>query len=128
MQDRRLLLQSLLLGLAGAAPSRAEARVLRREALNGALSDFEAVWIDLTIEPGAPSRVHKHAGPVFGFVLEGRFRFGVRGGEERVLGPGDTFYEPFDAIHETSANAGDELVRIAVLILGAPGAPLTTPI
>ena len=129
MTHRRTLLHLLLAGGAAAAlPASASAagvRELDRRKLDGDLDGREAVWLEVTYPPGASSAPHRHAGEVFGFVIEGRFRFSVRGQEERILGPGDTFFEPFDAIHQTSANIGDGPVRLAVLMLAEAGRPLT---
>ncbi len=133
MQDRRALIQALMASLAApfpaalAAPPQgaAQVRELRREPLNGPLADYEAIWVEVSYAPGASSTMHQHPGPVFGFVLEGLFRFSVKGGPERLLEPGDTFFEPFDAIHQTSANAGDSPVRLGVLMLAKPGEALT---
>lgn len=124
------MLQLLAAGLVAAAPGRtagSDVRILRQEELGGRLEGLEATWLEVSFEPGASSTVHTHPGPVFGFVLEGRFRFGVQGGEERILGPGDTFFETFDAIHQTSANAGDTRVRLAVVIIAPPGSPMVRP-
>ncbi|NNC11347.1 cupin domain-containing protein [Planctomonas sp. JC2975] len=43
---------------------------------------------------GTPSGAHVHNGPVFGAILAGRVRYVIAGGEERILQPGDVFYEP----------------------------------
>ena len=108
-----------------ASAAAAQVRELRRETLTAPAEGLEAVWLEVSIAPGVASPVHKHAGPVFGFVLEGQFRFSVRGGPVQVLGPGETFFEPLGAIHQTSSNAGDTPVRLAVVILAQPGRPIT---
>ncbi|MBI1358571.1 MAG: cupin domain-containing protein [Acidobacteria bacterium] len=124
MPHRRTVLQTLLAGALAAPsarPAGSQVRELRRESLTGPLDNLEAVWLEVTLAPGVASPVHKHPGPVFGFVLEGRFRFSVRGGPEQTLNPGDTFFEPLGAIHQTSSNAGDTPVRLGVVILSQPG-------
>lgn len=56
---------------------------------------------------GTPSGAHVHNGPVFGTIVAGRVRYTVEGAAERILTPGDVFYEPegvrvdsFDALED----------------------------
>ena len=61
----------------------------------------------LTVEypPGGASAPHQHHAQVFVYVLSGTLRMQVKGGTEKILAPGDTFYESPDDIHVVSANA-----------------------
>lgn len=129
MEDRRVLLKTLFAaGLAAVAPSPSSAGVIRKQPLSGAFDGLEATFVEVILEPGQSSAPHRHAGFVLGYVLEGRFRFAVKGEPERVLGPGETFYEAPDAVHLVSGNGGDKTARILAIIVAQKGAPLTTPV
>lgn len=61
----------------------------------------------ITMAPNIHPGPHWHNGPVLGVVESGSVHFQVGSGEEVILRPGDTFYEPgnatisrFDATHE----------------------------
>jgi quercetin dioxygenase-like cupin family protein len=61
----------------------------------------------ITMAPGFAAGLHVHNGPVFGSVETGSVVYQIEGSDERVLGPGDVFYEPegariarFDALAE----------------------------
>ena len=43
-------------------------------------------------DPGTPP--HRHAGPAFGYVLEGEMVFELEGEAPRVVRAGETFWEP----------------------------------
>jgi quercetin dioxygenase-like cupin family protein len=74
--------------------------------------------LEVTFEPGAESRPHRHPGPIFGYVLEGEFEFAVGDEKVRMLKAGDTFYEPAMALHSVSRNPSDKARTrvLAVLI------------
>jgi quercetin dioxygenase-like cupin family protein len=55
--------------------------------------------------PGEASPPHTHACPVIVYVLEGSVRSEVKGQPETIYRPGDSFYEPPNGVHLTSANA-----------------------
>jgi len=57
--------------------------------------------------PDHAGGLHVHNSPVFGVILEGSVVYQIEGGDERVLLPGDVFYEPeevriarFDALED----------------------------
>jgi quercetin dioxygenase-like cupin family protein len=50
----------------------------------------------IEIAPGVHPGAHWHNGPVFGVIEGGSVIFAVGDGPERVLRPGDTFFEPGD--------------------------------
>jgi quercetin dioxygenase-like cupin family protein len=130
MEDRRFLLRTLLtasLVAAAPKPSRAQT-VLNKQPLSGKFDGLEATFVEVVFEPGRSSTPHRHPGFVLGYVLEGRFRFALQGQPERVLGPGDVFYEPPDAIHLASGSAGDETARVLAIIVAEKGAPITMPV
>ena len=51
----------------------------------------------ITIPPGLAAGVHVHNGPVVGTIERGSALYQLEGGELRVLGPGDAFFEPAGA-------------------------------
>jgi quercetin dioxygenase-like cupin family protein len=48
----------------------------------------------IVIAPNVHPGAHWHNGPVFGVIERGSVLFAVGDGPERVLRPGDTFFEP----------------------------------
>jgi len=70
--------------------------------LDGA--SLKASIVEVTYPPGGESRPHTHPCPVIGYVVSGHYRSGVKGSEERVYGPGDTFYEAPNGLHMVSRN------------------------
>src|SRR5689334_22678143 len=114
MDDRRTFLALTsalvpvsLVTIAAQAPSPASPagipvppRELARHTLTGPLADFDVLLIELRPGPGQ-GREHRHNGPVLGYVLEGRVRFGVNHEPERIFGVGETFFEETGALHST---------------------------
>ena len=139
--DRRAVLQAGLAALAGAV-STGEARVseaagqasdtqakrLGAHALGSAFEGWQGTILEVTYPPGVESAAHQHPGPTFGYVVSGRIRWAINGEPAVELGPGQSFFEPMGSIHSTSANASaTEPARIAVVILGKVGEPLSRP-
>lgn len=91
--------------------------VIARHALTGAFDGYEFVLTRSAMRhfPGASTPVHRHAGVVLAYVLEGRVRFAINDEPERIVPPGGTFFEPVGARHTTSGSASpDEATRILV--------------
>src|SRR5262245_16543018 len=63
-----------------------------------------ATVLEVTQPPGGSSTAHQHPCPVIGYVLEGAVRMQVKGQEEKVYRPGDTFSESPGDVHMVSAN------------------------
>jgi quercetin dioxygenase-like cupin family protein len=74
------------------------------EKLDG--KEARVTTVEVTIEPGAGSPPHRHAGPVFGYVLEGDYEWGIDDQPAKTLKVGETFYEPTGALHRVSRNPG----------------------
>lgn len=72
------------------------------EKLDGQAAHVTAV--EITIEPGQGSKPHRHPGPVFGYVLEGEYEWGLNDQPVKLLKVGDTFYEPTGSLHRVSRN------------------------
>jgi quercetin dioxygenase-like cupin family protein len=77
-------------------------------------------------DPGTPP--HRHAGPAFGYVLDGEMVFELEGEPPRVLRAGEAFWEPGgDVIHYQDGNNRDDVaVRFLVTMLCEPGKPMLT--
>ena len=71
--------------------------------LNGA--SLKTSIVEVTYPPGGESRPHKHPCAVIGYVVSGHYRSGVKGSEQHIYGPGDTFYEAPNGLHMVSRNA-----------------------
>jgi quercetin dioxygenase-like cupin family protein len=101
---------------------------LQRQPLPAPFTGLDAAFAEVTIQPGAPSRPHRHSGFVLGYVIEGDFLFGTNGAAPRVVHAGEIFYEAPGATHSTSASANpDRPVRLLAIVIGPQGAVITTP-
>ena len=62
--------------------------------------------VTVTYAPGAQSPAHRHGQAfVYAYVLEGKVRTQVEGEPEKVLGPGEGWFEAPGAHHVVSGNA-----------------------
>lgn len=130
MEDRRTflalaaaVLPASLLTLAQAAPQTPAAagpHQLARHTLTGPLEPYDALLLELRPAPGT-GRDHTHTGPVLGYVLEGRVRFGVDHGPERIVSAGETFFEPTGAVHSTFGSADPTPARVLVFMVVPKG-------
>jgi quercetin dioxygenase-like cupin family protein len=77
-------------------------------------------------DPGAPP--HRHAGPAFGYVLDGEMVFEIEGEPARVVRAGEAFWEPGgDVIHYQDGNHRTDVpVRFAVTMFCDPDQPMLT--
>ena len=62
------------------------------EKLDG--KDASATVVEVTFEPGQKDSPHRHAGPVFGYVLEGEYEHAIDDEPVKTYKAGETFYEP----------------------------------
>jgi quercetin dioxygenase-like cupin family protein len=109
-------------------PARAPAKELARYPLTGAQEGMEAILVEVTALPGAPSTAHRHPGFVLGYVLEGEMQFGINGGSQQIVKTGGTFFEPIGSLHSTGGSAKpDAAVRFLAFIVAPKGSPLTLP-
>jgi len=72
------------------------------EKLDG--KEAKATTLEVTLEPGQSSPPHRHPGPVFGYILEGEYEWGINDQPTKLLKRGDTFYEPAMSLHRVSRN------------------------
>jgi len=133
MEDRRrfLALAAALVpagftSLDAQAPAPAAPRELARHTLTGSLDAFDAILLELKPGPGQ-GREHRHTGPVLGYVLEGKVRFGVDHGPEQIIAAAETFFEPTGALHSTWGSAEPNTpARVLVFMVVPKGTSGTT--
>lgn len=63
-----------------------------------------ATVVEVTFAPGQQDSLHRHAGPVFGYVLEGDYEHAINDEAVRTYRAGETFYEPSGAVHRVARN------------------------
>ena len=72
------------------------------EKLDG--KESSATVLEVTFEPGQEGTPHRHAGPVFGYVLEGEYEHAINDEPVKSYKAGDTFYEPSGCVHRVARN------------------------
>jgi quercetin dioxygenase-like cupin family protein len=72
------------------------------EKLDG--KESSATVLEVTFKPGQQDILHRHAGPVFGYVLEGEYEHAVNDEPIKSYKAGDTFYEPAGCVHRVARN------------------------
>jgi quercetin dioxygenase-like cupin family protein len=73
---------------------------------------------EVTFEPGQVDVSHRHAGPVFGYVLEGEYEHAINDEPAKIYKAGETFYEPTGSLHRVAKNASsDRRTRLLAVIL-----------
>jgi quercetin dioxygenase-like cupin family protein len=86
------------------------------ETLNG--QKARVTTQEVTFEPGQAGLPHRHAGPIFGYVLEGEFEFGLGEEPPKTLKAGATFYEPSGVVHRAARNPSTKTkTRVLAVIL-----------
>src|SRR3954471_1781669 len=63
-----------------------------------------ATVVEVTFEPGQKDAPHRHAGPVFGYVLEGEYEHALGDEPVKKYKAGETFYEPSGSVHRVARN------------------------
>jgi quercetin dioxygenase-like cupin family protein len=86
------------------------------EKLDG--KDARATVKEVTFEPGQKDTPHRHAGPVFGYVLEGEYEHAIDDEPVKTYRAGETFYEPSGSVHRVARNpSGKTRTRLLAVIL-----------
>ena len=86
------------------------------EKLNG--KDAGATVVEVTFEPGQKDTPHRHAGPVFGYVLAGEYEHAIDDEPVKTYKAGETFYEPSGCVHRVARNpSGKTRTRLLAVIL-----------
>ena len=74
--------------------------------------------LEVTFEPGQKDSPHHHAGPVFGYVLEGEYEHAIDDEPIKTFKAGETFYEPSGSVHRVAQNpSGTTTTRLLAVIL-----------
>jgi quercetin dioxygenase-like cupin family protein len=80
--------------------------------------DASATVLEVTFGPGQKDSPHHHAGPVFGYVLEGQYEHAINSEPVKTYKAGETFYEPSGSLHRVAQNpSGKTTTRLLVVIL-----------
>ena len=83
--------------------------------------------LEVTFEPGQKDTPHRHAGPVFGYVLEGEYEHAINDEPVKTYKTGDTFYEPSGCVHRVARNPSKTAkMRLLAVILHPRDAKETT--
>jgi quercetin dioxygenase-like cupin family protein len=86
------------------------------EKLDG--KDASATVVEVTFEPNQKDSPHRHAGPVFGYVLEGEYEHAIDDELVKTYKAGETFYEPSGCMHRVARNPSDKTkTRLLAVIL-----------
>jgi quercetin dioxygenase-like cupin family protein len=73
---------------------------------------------EVTFEPGQEDLSHRHAGPVFGYVLEGEYEHAINDEPVKTYKAGETFYEPSGCVHRVARNPSNKSrTRLLAVIL-----------
>jgi quercetin dioxygenase-like cupin family protein len=95
------------------------------EKLDG--KEAKATVEEVTLEPGQEVSSHRHAGPVFGYVLEGEYEHAINDDPAKTYKAGDTFYEPSGCVHRVTKNPSKTAkTRLLAVILHARDAKEVT--
>ncbi len=83
----------------------------------------------LTVPAGAKSNAHKHAGVVFGYVIEGAVCSQITGDMGlKAYRAGESFFEPPGSHHLAFTNPGLVTAKVLVTQVADTGVPLTVPV
>jgi quercetin dioxygenase-like cupin family protein len=86
------------------------------EKLDG--KEASATVKEVIFEPGQKDSPHRHAGPVFGYVLEGEYEHAINEEPVKIYKAGETFYEPSGCVHRVARNPnGITKTRLLAVIL-----------
>src|SRR2546423_15620653 len=72
------------------------------EKLDGKAASATAV--EVTFEPGQKDSPHRHTGPAFGYVLQGKYEHPLDHEPAKKYRPGDTSYEPTGSVPRRARN------------------------
>jgi quercetin dioxygenase-like cupin family protein len=86
------------------------------EKLDG--EDSAVTVVEVTFGPGQKDSPHSHAGPVFGYVLEGEYEHAIDDEPVKTYTAGETFYEPSGCLHRVARNPSSKArTRLLAVIL-----------
>ena len=88
----------------------------------------EGLMLAVEYPPGGSDPIHRHNAHAFVYVLEGSIVMQVRGGKEKILTPGQSFYEGPDDVHVVGRNASQtKPAKFVVFFVKDKGAPILVP-
>lgn len=86
------------------------------EKLDG--KDAKMTFVEVTLEPGKSGVPHRHPGPGFVYVLEGKYELGINDQPTKIYKAGEVFYEPTGCLHRVSKNPAKEgRTRLIAVVL-----------
>src|SRR5262245_37096733 len=89
----------------------------------------EVLMITAEHAPGGSSAIHRHNVHAFVYVLEGSVVMQLKGGQQVILTPGQTFYEGPDDVHVVDRNASaTNPAKFLVFLIKDKGAPALVPV
>lgn len=87
-----------------------------QEKLDG--KNAKATVAEVTLGPGQSGMPHRHPGPAFVYVLEGKYELGINDQPTKIFKAGETFYEPTGCLHRVSRNpAAAGKTRLIAVVL-----------
>ena len=86
----------------------------------------EVLMITVEHAPSGSSAIHRHNAHAFVYVLEGSVVMQLKGGQQVILTPGQTFYEGPDDVHVVDRNANP--AKFLVFLIKDKGAPALVPV
>jgi len=137
MHTVKILLASLLIAAATTAvaqqpPSSTSPHAIVKTLMTKPLAQHpgeELVMLSVEYPPGSVDPVHRHNANALVYVVEGSIVMGLRGSKPVTLGPGQTFYEGPDDVHEIGRNASTtQPAKFIVVLLKKIGAPVLVPV
>ena len=88
----------------------------------------EGLMITVEYPPGHSDVIHRHNAHAFIYMLEGSIVMKLRGGNEAILTPGQTFYEGPNDVHVVGRNASQtEPAKFVVFFVKKRDAPVQVP-
>ena len=89
----------------------------------------QLVVVNLTFPPaGGKPNPHRHPGSVWVYVTKGEARLGVEGQPPKVVKAGESWFEPFGAVHNVSESTSSTEPAAGFAVMLVPdGAPLVLP-
>lgn len=133
---RNCICLAIVLGFAGLmfagheGQGKVTVKVISEKDIVEKINDKEgkATTVEVRLEPGQSSLPHRHPGPVFGYILEGEYEWGLNDLPVKLLKTGDTFYEPTGSLHRISRNPGKTRTRLlAILLVPRDAKSISTP-
>jgi len=98
-----------------------------KEKLDG--EDAKVTMVEVTFEPGGAGTSHRHPGPAFVYVVEGKYELGIDDKPTKIYKAGETFNEPSGCLHRVTRNADStgNTKLIAVLLHPRSAKDILTP-